>query len=66
MTNYEKIIGMNPYDMADWIATILTYCQNSVNYCSKSCPLYNCCNDQDSDNIEDWLNAEYDGWVVET
>lgn len=60
MTNGDVIRSMNNYDLADWIAKILTYHGSYVadEYhvdCNTDCPLYKCCNDQPYDNIEDWL-----------
>ena len=57
LTNYHLIVSKTPYELADWIAQILTY-HNVKMYvkCERSCPLYKCCNDG-PDNIEAWLNA---------
>lgn len=62
MSNGDTIRSMSDYDLADWIAKILTY-HAPYSYddaCPHECPLYKCCNDQPSDNIEDWLNAPVD------
>lgn len=63
-TNYDIIVSKTPYDLADWIAQILTYhgsfSQSKALECDSDCPLYKCCNDQPSDNIEDWLKAPAD------
>ena len=58
-TNYSRIVSKSPYELADWIAKILDHCENKLpdELCLQTCPLYKCCNDQPSDNIEDWLNA---------
>lgn len=65
MTHGDEIRSLSDYDLADWIAKIIGYhgllsrrrltvddCE-----CSHDCPLYKCCNNQPSDNIEDWLKA---------
>ena len=65
MTNGDFIRAMSDYDLADWIAQILMYHGSfsrrpltiDDNDCPHECPLYKCCNDQPSDNIEDWLKA---------
>lgn len=64
-TNADRIRGKSDYDLADWIAQILTYHGTysrrpptiDDNDCPHECPLYKCCNDQPSDNIEDWLKS---------
>lgn len=68
MSNGDAIRSMNDYDLADWIAQILMYHGSfsrrpltiDDNECPHECPLYKCCNDQPSDNIEDWLKAPAD------
>lgn len=62
MSNGDKIRSMSDYDLADWIAQILTYHRpfSVDDDCPHECPLYKCCNDQQSDNIEDWLKAPAD------
>ena len=60
-TNGDVIRSMNNYDLADWIAKILIYhgkvALNEYHVdCDKGCPLYYCCNDQPTDNIEGWLD----------
>lgn len=61
-TNANYIRSMSNHDLADWIAQVLTYhgaiFSHPTHDCDKECPLYKCCNDQPSDNIEDWLNQE--------
>lgn len=68
MSNGDIIRSMSDYDLADWIAQILM-CHGSFsrrplslddNECPHECPLYKCCNDQPSDNIEDWLKSPAD------
>jgi len=59
--NGDVIRSMNNYDLADWIAKILIYhgkvALNEYHVdCDKRCPLYYCCNDQPTDNIEGWLD----------
>lgn len=56
LTNYDRIISKSPEELAEWIAEILFYCSNTI--CDKKCPMYKCCCDQPSDNIEDWLKQE--------
>ena len=65
MTHGDEIRSLSDYDLADWIAQILMYHGSfsrrpltiDDNECPHECPLYKCCNDQPSDNIEDWLKA---------
>ena len=65
MSNGDKIRAKSDYDLADWIAQVLMYHGSfssrpltiDDNECPHECPLYKCCNDQPSDNIEDWLKA---------
>ena len=67
-TNADKIRSLSDYDLADWIAQVLMYHGSfsrrpltiDDNECPRECPLYKCCNDQPSDNIEDWLKAPAD------
>ena len=62
MTNGDFIRSLSDYDLAEWIAQVLTFHVRYVKVyderCDKDCPLYYCCNDQPSDNIEDWLKQE--------
>lgn len=62
-TNYDRLVSMTPREMASWFAKILDHCENKMpaELCRQSCPLYKCCNDQPSDNIEDWLKAKAEG-----
>ena len=65
LTNGDTIRSKSDYDLADWIAQILLYhaelyrhiYNNKGHDCNPECPLYKCCNDQPSDNIEDWLKS---------
>lgn len=59
-TNGDKIRTKNNHDLAEWLAQIMDCCWNAARYgeCDEDCPMYNCCNNQLSDNIEDWLNQE--------
>ena len=66
LTNADRIRSMSDYDMADWIASILSYHSMFVRSfsrvgiyaeCDSECPLYKCCNDQPTDNIEGWLKS---------
>ena len=58
-TNYDRLISKTPEELAEWLADILNHCENKrpEELCRMSCPLYKCCNDQPSDNIEDWLKS---------
>lgn len=64
-TNYDRLVSMTPYELADWIAQILTYHGSFSRRpltiddldCPPECPLYKCCNDQPTDNIEGWLKS---------
>ena len=68
-SNHDVITHMSAYDMADWIAMILMYHGEMIRHiangmgaeCSTECPLYHCCNDQPTDNIEGWLNSPVKG-----
>lgn len=55
-TNYDRIISKSPEEMAEWLAEVLFHCSNTI--CDQRCPMYECCCDQPSDNIEDWLRQE--------
>ena len=59
ITNYDLLISKTPEQLADWLADILNHCENKKpeELCRMSCPLYKCCNNQPSDNIEDWLKS---------
>ena len=59
ITNADRIRGMSDEELAEWLADILNHCDNKKpeELCHMSCPLYKCCNDQPSDNIEDWLKS---------
>lgn len=66
-TNGDVMRGMTDYDLANWIAEILTYHGAFSSYQDWDferkcigCPLEKCCNDQPSDNIEDWLKLPAD------
>jgi len=62
MTNGDVIRSLSDYDLAEWIAKVLTfhvrYAKVYDECCDKECPLYCCCNDQPTDNIEGWLGLE--------
>lgn len=62
VTNYDLLISKTPEELAEWLADILNHCENKrpEELCLMSCPLYKCCNDQPSDNIEDWLKSPAD------
>ena len=59
-TNGDSLRAMSDYELADWITQILTYHGALYNTktepeCDLECPLYKCCNEQPTDNIESWL-----------
>lgn len=56
MTHGDKIRSMTDYDLADFLCAIVSCCGNGA--CGEFCPLWKCCNDQESDNIENWLKQE--------
>lgn len=57
-TNADRIRAMSDEELADWLGRILVHCDGTEAIkCMPSCPLYKCCNDQPSDNIEDWLKS---------
>ena len=56
ITNYDRIVSKSPMELAEWLAELLFHCSNTI--CDKRCPMYECCCDQPSDNIEDWLKQE--------
>lgn len=64
-SNHDVLTRMSPYDMADWICKILMCHADLIRHvaldmgaeCSTDCPLYHCCNDQPTDNVEGWLNS---------
>ena len=55
-TNYDRIISKSPRELAEWLTEVLFHCSNTI--CDQRCPMYECCCDQPSDNIEDWLKQE--------
>lgn len=56
MTNADRIRSMTDEELAEWLAEVLFHCSNTI--CDERCPMYKCCCDQPSDNIEDWLKQE--------
>ena len=61
MTNGDKLRAMSDYELAEFLAKIMTNCYVAAYFrydCDLDCPMYNCCNNQKSDNIEDWLGQE--------
>lgn len=60
LSNGDKIRTKNNYNLADWLTQIIDCCWNAGRWgeCDEDCPMYNCCNNQSSDNIEDWLKQE--------
>ena len=61
MSNADCIRSMTDYELADWVAKVLFYHglveRHPYLDCDKNCPLYECCNDQPTDNIEGWLKS---------
>lgn len=55
-TNADRFRSMSDEQMAEWLAEVLFHCSNTI--CDQRCPMYECCCDQPSDNIEDWLKQE--------
>lgn len=55
-TNADRIRAMTDKELAEWLAEVLFHCSNTI--CDERCPMYKCCCDQPSDNIEDWLKQE--------
>lgn len=56
MTNADKIRQMSDEELADFLTAIMDCCGSGA--CGTYCPMWNCCNDQPSDNVEDWLKQE--------
>lgn len=56
ITNYDRIVSKSPEELAEWLAEVLFHCSNTI--CDERCPMYECCCEQPSDNIEDWLKEE--------
>ena len=56
ITNYDRIVSKTPGELAEWLAEVMFHCSNTI--CDERCPMYKCCCDQPSDNIEDWLKQE--------
>ena len=56
LTHYDRLRAMSVEELADWLAEVLFHCSNTI--CDERCPMYKCCCDQPSDNIEDWLKQE--------
>lgn len=55
-TNADRLRSMTDKELAEWLAEVLFHCSNTI--CDERCPMYKCCCDQPSDNIEDWLKQE--------
>ena len=69
MTNGDVIRGMADWELAELLASITDCCfyagQRSERtcggeVCDKFCPLYKCCHNQPSDNIEEWIGKEHE------
>lgn len=60
MTNADRIRSMTDEELADFLAQITDSCFRAGKWgdCNLECPMWECCNDQESDNIEDWLKQE--------
>ena len=56
ITNYDRIVSKSPWELAEWLAEVLFHCSNTL--CDQRCAMYECCCDQPSGNIEDWLKQE--------
>ena len=55
-TNYDLLINKSPEELTEWLAEVLFHCSNRI--CDQRCPMYECCCDQPSDKIENWLKKE--------
>ena len=55
-THADRVRAMTDEELAEWLAEVLFHCSNTI--CDERCPMYQCCCDQPSDNIEDWLKQE--------
>lgn len=60
MTNADRIRAMSDAQLAEFLALVMDKCWNAGwrGECDEDCPLYECCNDQSSDNVEEWLKQE--------
>lgn len=68
MTNGDRIRAMTDAQLAEFLAQVMDKCWNLGRRvvcgaefdgeCEQDCPMYECCNDQQHDNIEEWLSQE--------
>lgn len=60
LTNEDRIKAMSTAQLAEFLAEIMDNCWNAgrCGECSEDCPMYKCCNDQFSANIDEWLKQE--------
>lgn len=53
--NADRIRGMTDEELADFLTAIMDCCGNGA--CGTFCPMWKCCYDQPSDNVEGWLKS---------
>lgn len=60
MTNADRIRAMSDAQLAEFLARVTDKCWRAGQRgeCDKDCPMYECCNEQVHDNIEEWLIGE--------
>lgn len=60
MTNGDRIRSMTDAQLAEFLALVMDKCWRAGRYeeCDEDCPLYECCYEQSSDNVEEWLKQE--------
>lgn len=60
ITHIDRIRAMSAANLAEFLAQIMDNCWNAgrCGECDEECPMYECCNDQSSDNVEEWLKQE--------
>lgn len=62
ITNGYRLRAMSNYELAEFLTEIMDNCFALGHFnryeCNKNCPMYNCCNNQKFDNVEDWLGQE--------
>lgn len=54
-TNADRIRAMTDEELADFLTAIMDCCGSGA--CGIFCPMWECCCDQPSDNVEDWLKS---------
>lgn len=60
-TRRDVFRAMSDSELAEFLAAILDNCFEFGAHgskCREDCPMYECCNDQPYDNIEEWLKQE--------